>query len=68
MAVEKITPKKLQEMIQKQLSRYQGIRIADATNRQIYEAVCLVVKDILVNKRLDFKHEIRAQKKKQIYA
>ena len=67
MASEKITAKKLQELIQKQLSRYQGIRIADATNRQIYEAVCLVVRDILVNKRLDFKHEIRAQKKKQVY-
>ena len=67
MAVEKISVKKMQELIQKQLSRYQGIRIADATNRQIYEAVCLVVRDILVNKRLDFKHDIRAQKKKQVY-
>ncbi len=67
MAVEKITAKKMQELIQKSLSRYQGIRIADATNKQIYEAVCLAVRDILVNKRLDFKHEIRAQKKKQVY-
>lgn len=62
-----LTTKEMQKQIEDYISRYQGIRAKDATKTQLYEAVCLVVRNILSQKRLDFKHEIRKQKKKQVY-
>jgi len=67
MITENITIEEMQDMIQKQISRYQGISAQDASVKQMYDAVCLSIRDILVRMRLDFKHEIRAQKKKQVY-
>lgn len=67
MSVENITVEEMQDLIAKQMSRYQGVSVQDATTKQMYDAVCLVIRDVLVHKRLDYKHEIRAQKKKQVY-
>ncbi len=62
-----LTTKDMQKQIEDYISRYQGIRAKDATKTQLYEAVCLVIRNILSQKRLDFKHEIRKRKKKQVY-
>ncbi len=59
--------KEMQRQIENYISRYQGIRAKDATKTQLYEAVCLVIRNILSQKRLEFKHDIRDQKKKQVY-
>ncbi|MBO4534307.1 MAG: glycogen/starch/alpha-glucan phosphorylase, partial [Clostridia bacterium] len=64
---ERITVKEMKGLIEKQISRYQGIAPTDATKRQMFDAVCLVVRDILSRKRLDFKHEIRDKKEKQVF-
>lgn len=62
-----ITLKEMQRRIENYISRYQGINAKDATKGQLYEAVCLVIRNILSQKRLEFKHDIRDQKKKQVY-
>ena len=64
---ERINVKEMKSLIEKQISRYQGIAATDATKRQMFDAVCLVVRDILSRKRLDFKHEIRDKKEKQVF-
>ena len=65
--MEKITLKEMKSLIEKQISRYQGIAAADASKKQMYDAVCLVVRDVLSHKRMDYKHEIRAKHKKQVF-
>jgi starch phosphorylase len=64
---ERINVKEMKSLIEKQISRYQGIAASDATKRQMFDAVCLVVRDILSRKRLDFKHEIREKQEKQVF-
>ena len=64
---ERINVKEMKGLIEKQISRYQGISATDATKRQMFDAVCLVVRDILSRKRLDFKHEIRDKREKQVF-
>ena len=43
---EKISVKEMKNMIERQVSRYQGIAATDATKKQIFDAVCFVVRDI----------------------
>ena len=64
---EKITVKEMKNLIERQVSRYQGISATDATKKQMFDAVCFVVRDILSQKRMDFKHEIRAKQHKQVF-
>lgn len=64
---ERISVKEMVNLIEKQISRYQGIPAADASKKQMYDAVCFVVRDILSHKRMDFKHEIRAKQQKQVF-
>ena len=64
---ENISVKEMKELIERQVSRYQGIAAADATKKQMFDAVCFVIRDILSQKRMDFKHEIRAKQQKQVF-
>ena len=64
---EKINVKEMKDLIERQVSRYQGIAAADASKKQMFDAVCFVVRDILSQKRMDFKHEIRAKQQKQVF-
>lgn len=61
------TTKQMKELIEKQISRYQGIGAEDASKKQMYDAVCLVVRDILSHQRMDFKHHIHNDHAKQVY-
>ena len=64
---EEISVKEMKDLIARQVSRYLGIAVQDANKKQIFDAVCLVVRDILAHKRMDFKHEIRATQSKQVF-
>ncbi len=63
----KLTTSDIQKLIESKVSRYQGINAKDATPHQMYEAVCLVVRDLLSQKRLQYKHVIREKQYKQVY-
>ena len=58
----------LRELVDQKLSRYFGLTsIKEASKEQIYNAVLLTVKDILAQKRTEFKKSVKAQKAKKIY-
>lgn len=59
--------KEFQELIEQKLAKMFGIKAEEASQQIMYRAVCLVVKDILTQKRLDFKKKVRGSGKKQIY-
>nr|WP_312576463.1 glycogen/starch/alpha-glucan phosphorylase [Sedimentibacter sp.] len=49
------------------ISRYWNIAPKFATEVQIYRALCIVIRDILIEKRYEFKKEIDKKKQKQVY-
>ena len=49
------------------LSSYFGVKPEDASKAQIYRATCMVVRDLLTNKRVDFKKVCHEQNAKQVY-
>ena len=61
------TEKELQQLIEAQVEKQQGISAKDATNAQMYEAVCMVVRNILTRQRVEFKNKIHNGKYKQVY-
>ena len=61
------TVKELQQLIEEQVAKQQGILAQDATKTQIYDAVCMVVRNILTRQRVDFKKKIHAGQYKQVY-
>ena len=52
-----ITEKEVQMLIQGKLSRYFGVSPKEASKDQIYKAVVMSVRDILLEKRQQF-HEV----------
>jgi len=63
----KLTTSELTKLIEEKISRYQGTTSKEATPAQMYSAVVLVVRDLLSQKRLDFKKKIREKGYKQVY-
>ncbi|MGM9637468.1 MAG: glycogen/starch/alpha-glucan phosphorylase [Eubacteriales bacterium] len=57
----------LRKGISDKLSRYFGTTPAEANTDQIYKAVLLSVKDILSNKRTQFKQNVKNQEGKKVY-
>ncbi len=55
------------ENIRHKLARYFGTTPADATNEQLYKACAMTVKDILTEKRADFKTKVNREGLKRIY-
>ncbi|MBP1926451.1 starch phosphorylase [Sedimentibacter acidaminivorans] len=49
------------------ISRYWNIAPKFATDIQIYRALCIVMREILLEKRYNFKQEIDTNQKKQVY-
>lgn len=49
------------------ISRYWNIAPKFATDIQIYRALCIVIREILLEKRYNFKKEIDTSQKKQVY-
>ncbi|MBE7051943.1 MAG: glycogen/starch/alpha-glucan phosphorylase [Ruminococcaceae bacterium] len=44
-----------------------GCPITDATKQQAYKSLCLVIKDILVEKNLEFSKSVKDKESKQVY-
>ena len=49
------------------LAKNFGVRADEATDNMAYRAVCTVVKDILTEKRLEYKNKVRSGGYKQVY-
>ncbi|HAE88971.1 MAG TPA: alpha-glucan phosphorylase [Clostridiales bacterium] len=65
--MKNITVPELKKLIEDQVSRQQGILAKDATKSQMYEAVCMVVRNILTRERVEFKRKIHQGKYKQVF-
>ena len=65
--MKKITQQELKKLIEEQVARQHGILAKDATKTQMYEAVCMVVRNILTRERVEFKHRIHEGKYKQVF-
>ena len=57
----------VKENIEAKLARYFGCTPKDASRDQMYKAVAMTVKDILTQKRGDFKQEVNAKGAKRVY-
>ena len=64
---ESITEKEVQLLIQGKLSRYFGVSPKEASREQIYKAVVMSVRDILLEKRQQFHKVMKAKKGKRVY-
>ena len=57
----------IKENIEIKLSRYFGCTPAEASDEQMYKAVAMTVRDILTEKRGEFKKEVNKQGAKRVY-
>ena len=62
-----ITEKEVQMLIQGKLSRYFGVSPKEASKNQIYKAVVMSVRDILLEKRQQFHKVMKSKKGKRVY-
>ncbi|HQC54686.1 MAG TPA: glycogen/starch/alpha-glucan phosphorylase [Clostridia bacterium] len=62
----KITKIELKERLEKKLAVNFGIKYKDATEELMYRALCLAIKDILTEKRVDYKAKSRKQGNKHV--
>ena len=61
------TEKEAKELIKGKLSRYFGIAPSEARKEQLYKAVVMSVRDIMLEKRHNFHLETKAAKAKKVY-
>ena len=64
---QKFTKESVREALATKLSRYFGVTMAEANEDQIYRAVMMCVKDILSQKRSEYKEEVKRQSGKTLY-
>ncbi len=57
----------VREALATKLSRYFGVTLTEANEDQIYRAVMMCVKDILSQKRAEYKEEVKRQSGKTLY-
>lgn len=62
-----VTEKEVKELIKGKLSRYFGVSAVEASKEQIYKAVVMSVRDILLEKRQQFHKKIKAKRAKRVY-
>ncbi len=62
-----ITEKETKDLIKGKLSRYFGVTPTEATKDQVYKAVVMVVRDILLEKRQQFHKKVKARRAKRVY-
>lgn len=67
MSTTAITDKEAKELIKGKLSRYFGVTPAEANKEQVYKAVVMVVRDILLEKRQQFHKKIKTKRAKRVY-
>ncbi|MBD5636739.1 MAG: glycogen/starch/alpha-glucan phosphorylase [Clostridia bacterium] len=65
--MEKLTEQEAQEMIAGKLTRYFGVSAKEATREQIYKAVVMSIKDIMLQKRQKFYLKNKKAKAKRVY-
>ena len=61
-----VTEKEVKDAIKGKLSRYFGVAPAEASKDQIYKAVVMVVRAILLEKRQQFHKRIKSKHAKRI--
>lgn len=61
------TEKDAKELIKGKLSRYFGVAPSEARKEQLYKAVVMSVRDIMLEKRHNFHLETKAKKAKRVY-
>ncbi|MBR3879276.1 MAG: glycogen/starch/alpha-glucan phosphorylase [Clostridia bacterium] len=64
---EKLTQTEIKQNIETKLSRYFGCTPMEASAEQMYKAVSMTIRDILTEKRGDFKKEVNKQGAKRVY-
>ena len=67
MKKELLTEKAAKEMIQGKLSRYFGVAPSEARKDQLYKAVVMSVRDIMLEKRHKFHTVTKGAKAKRVY-
>ena len=65
--LEEITPKETKDAITGKLSRYFGVSLKEATKEQIYKAVVMTVRDILLEKRNAYHYKMKERRAKRVY-
>ena len=63
----KFTEKDAESLLVGKLSRYYGVSPKEASKEQIYKALVMAVRDILLEKRNKFYKDYRAQDGKRVY-
>ena len=62
-----ITEKDVKDFIKDKLARYFGVSPTEASKDQIYKAVVMSVRDIMLQKRQQFHKKIKAKRAKRVY-
>lgn len=62
-----INEKEVKEQIKGKLARYFGVAPAEASKDQVYKAVVMVVRDILLEKRQQFHKKYKTKRAKRVY-
>ena len=62
-----MTPKDIKSNIETKLSRYFGCTAQEASNDQMYKAVAMTVRDVLTERRGEFKKDVNKQGAKRVY-
>ena len=62
-----LTEKEVKELIKGKLARYFGLSPKEATKDQIYKAVVMTVRDILLEKRQQFHKKVKSKRAKKVY-
>lgn len=62
-----ITEKEVRDLVKGKLARYYGVSPVEATKDQIYKAVVMSVRDILLQKRQVFSKKMKTRRAKRVY-
>ncbi len=65
--LDEITPKETKDAIVGKLSRYFGVSLKEATKEQIYKAVVMTVRDVLLEKRNAYHYKMKERRAKRVY-
>ena len=65
--MEKNVKEEIRKVLESKVSRYFGCALTDATEKQIYNSVILTVRDILTNKKAEYKKLIKKNQPKRVY-
>ena len=67
MDIKELSVKDFEELTAQKAARIFGVKPSEASEEQMYRSVCMVIRDLLTEKRVGFKRESRRQELKQVY-